>query len=190
MPSSKHPLLLAAYSKLTLQCKGSFYWGGLTSGKALRPRVWMWDFFLPGLKTGSWFRKGPFCMDCMVWRPAQLYFLWYLQGHSWWPRHTDMSVFAVRNTAHSQVPSPRSGPRRHIGMSAACLAAGLGIQELALETGGRLWHSRPSARLAAPTGDRPVRPGYVKKSWSRDILDKLCINIYNWDIPSISHGHK
>ena len=44
---------------------------------------------------------------------------------------TPMSVFAVRNTARSQVPSPRSGPRRDTW---ACLAAGLGIQELALET--------------------------------------------------------
>ena len=47
-----------------------------------------------------------------------------------------MSVFAVGNAAHSQAPSPRSGQgcKDTLGISPACLAAGLGIQELALET--------------------------------------------------------
>ena len=44
-----------------------------------------------------------------------------------------MSVFPVNNAAHSQVPFPRSGPRGHT-LADLVRAAGLGIQEITLET--------------------------------------------------------
>ena len=51
---SKHPLLLAAYSKLTLQCKGSFNWEGLDLGKGQEAARLDVGFFLPGLIFFAW----------------------------------------------------------------------------------------------------------------------------------------
>ena len=47
---SKHPLLLAAYSKLTLQCKGSFNWEGLDLGKGQEAARLDVGFFFAWLK--------------------------------------------------------------------------------------------------------------------------------------------
>ena len=87
--------------------------------------------------------------------------------------------FAVRNAAHSQVPSssPPSGPQRHICMSPACLVASLGIQELAqqvaLETRltDKVVGGSGTAGTAPDLRHQPPGPTRMcKRSRSRDIL--------------------
>ena len=74
LQTSKHPLLLVEYSKLTLQCKGSFSWEGLDLGKGPEAaRLDVGYFFWPGLNVVGSDSAGS-DMDLVVcvgtvWRP-------------------------------------------------------------------------------------------------------------------------